>query len=504
MSCVCNRIGNRLASTEGTASATTYGANDVNAYDWVQPPDSAPREYLCYDDDGNLLQSGKPTADCETKDGAWKYVWDAENRLIGMHTGDLNSPQTNDKWLQFKYDYMGRRVEKTYQVYSGGWQVQSGYPQRFVYDGWNVVLVLDGNNVTQRKYTWGLDLSGTIHGAGGIGGLLAVDETQGTYQGTYWFLYDANGNVGQVLNATSTNNITLAAHYEYDPYGNVLWSKGPYKDDNPFRFSTKWFDEETGLYYYGYRYYSTRLGRWISRDPIGERGGLNVYAFVENIPTQVIDPLGEVGSWEPRWPQPRGWEPGPPAAPPEPEVRDPGLLTEDLLDDKCPEELPAAINWVPHLYKQSIEYGSVGGTWEFIQHWLHGSGKHLWYHTNSRWTTNLQDCSSIGTAWEKLNREAELRLAYFGRKGKANCAKRVCFYQRIDFELEEHFEVNGARISAYNACAIYWNRAGSTWTASCKVRRIIWDGWHWNGIGKDYNWYADTGERKYEWTGSPD
>ena len=112
--------------------------------------------------------------------------------------------------------------------------------------------------------------------------------------------------------------------------------------------------------------------------------------------------------------------------------------------------------------------------------------------------------SSIATAWEKLNREAELRLAHFGRKGKANCAKRVCFYQRIDFELEEHFEVNGARISAYNACAIYWNKAGSTWTASCKVRRIIWDGWHWNGIGKDYNWYVDTGERKYEWTGSPD
>ena len=80
------------------------------------------------------------------------------------------------------------------------------------------------SNETIRKYTWGLDLSGTIHGAGGIGGLLACEETAGrpATAKRYWFFYDANGNVGQVLDATNTNNITIAAKYEYDPYGNVI------------------------------------------------------------------------------------------------------------------------------------------------------------------------------------------------------------------------------------------------------------------------------------------
>ncbi|NLE57781.1 MAG: RHS repeat-associated core domain-containing protein, partial [Planctomycetes bacterium] len=243
-------------------------------------------EYLCCDDDGNLTQSGKPTANCATADGAWRYVWDAENRLVGMHTGDLNSPQPNDKWLEFKYDYMGRRVEKTYKIYSGGWQVQSGYPIRFVYDGWNPVLVLNGSNETVRKYTWGLDLSQSIHGAGGIGGLLAAVETKGTITPNddehYWYFYDANGNVGQVLDATDVDNITIAAKYEYDPYGNLIASSGTYAEANPFRFSTKWFDDETGLCYYGYRYYSPRLGRWMSSDPAEEHG--NLYLFTSNCP----------------------------------------------------------------------------------------------------------------------------------------------------------------------------------------------------------------------------
>jgi RHS repeat-associated protein len=61
---------------------------------------------------------------------------------------------------------------------------------------------------------------------------------------------------------------------------------------NPFMFSTKFYDWETGLYYYGYRYYNPSTGRWLSRDPIGERGGKNLYAFVLNRPTYYIDRFG--------------------------------------------------------------------------------------------------------------------------------------------------------------------------------------------------------------------
>ena len=58
---------------------------------------------------------------------------------------------------------------------------------------------------------------------------------------------------------------------------------------NPFRFSTKYQDDETDLIYYGYRYYNARTGRWVSRDPIGERGGISLYGFVRNGPISYAD-----------------------------------------------------------------------------------------------------------------------------------------------------------------------------------------------------------------------
>ncbi len=82
------------------------------------------------------------------------------------------------------------------------------------------------------------------------------------------------------------------ARYEHDPYGNTVVKEGAYADANPYRFSTKWFDVETGLYYNDNRYLLPRLGRWASRDPIEESGGLNLYGYVGNAPTNTVDPLG--------------------------------------------------------------------------------------------------------------------------------------------------------------------------------------------------------------------
>jgi len=78
----------------------------------------------------------------------------------------------------------------------------------------------------------------------------------------------ANGNVTELVN---TNGASVA-HYEYDPYGNLVIAEGSAAQDNPFLFSTKYLDQETGWYYYGYRYYSPELGRWTRRDPIWEEG----------------------------------------------------------------------------------------------------------------------------------------------------------------------------------------------------------------------------------------
>jgi RHS repeat-associated protein len=126
-------------------------------------------------------------------------------------------------------------------------------------------------------------------GAGGIGGLLfvwdAVNDSAGSKH--YHAAYDGNGNLVR-LGDTAGNEI---AAYEYGPFGELLESRGA-SGGNPFRFSTKYADAETGLYYYGYRYYNASTGRWLSRDPIEEQGGANLYAFIENEPLHSVDYLG--------------------------------------------------------------------------------------------------------------------------------------------------------------------------------------------------------------------
>lgn len=102
----------------------------------------------------------------------------------------------------------------------------------------------------------------------------------------YSYLYDGKGNVTAVLDS-SQNTV---ATYTYDEFGRVVSKSGTL--DQPFQFSTKYYDQQTGLNYYGYRFYSPVLGRWINRDPLGERGGVNLYGFVENDPVNWVDPLG--------------------------------------------------------------------------------------------------------------------------------------------------------------------------------------------------------------------
>ncbi|TWT45060.1 tRNA(Glu)-specific nuclease WapA precursor [Phycisphaerae bacterium RAS1] len=153
--------------------------------------------------------------------------------------------------------------------------------RRFVYDGWLLLLELDGldDNAVIRKYTWGLDLAG-LNGsvgdrtsAGGIGGLLAMEQASGVqegYSGGYLYCYDANGNVTQVLDADTG---AFAVTYEYDPYGNRVNTPTEGELEQPIRFSTRPFDPETGFGAWLYRLYDPRTGRWISRDPIGEADG---------------------------------------------------------------------------------------------------------------------------------------------------------------------------------------------------------------------------------------
>ena len=93
-----------------------------------------------------------------------------------------------------------------------------------------------------------------------------------------------------MLTLLKSDQTAPTSRREYDAFGNTLVSEGVVPCS--FGFSTKMQDVETGLYYYGYRYYDPVNGRWPSRDPIAERGGVNLYGFVDNDPVSKRDYLG--------------------------------------------------------------------------------------------------------------------------------------------------------------------------------------------------------------------
>lgn len=259
-------IGNRIESSTGILPVTDYTTNELNQYATISGVSTAPD----HDEDGNL-----------TEQGDWVYKWNAENRLIEAYSF------AEDQKLEFVYDYLGRRVEKKVTQISTTTLTSE---ERFLYDGWNLVAVYEPANAGTlvKTHTWGLDLSQTLQGAGAVGGLLGVEEMAGTHQGVYAFAYDVNGNVSEVFDDAGA----VVAHYEYSPFGEVVRSTGSYADANPFRFSSKYLDTETGFYYYGYRHYDPATGRWLSKDPLQEEGGLNLYAFVTNKTLNLFDLLG--------------------------------------------------------------------------------------------------------------------------------------------------------------------------------------------------------------------
>ena len=167
--------------------------------------------------------------------------YNAENRLVEA----VASPTK----VTFTYDYMGRRVQK--QVFESNVLQET---RRYRYDGWNMIReqVPDASDVVTntKYYAWGLDLSQSTQGAGGVGGLLAmVDGDSGD---VYYYAYVADGNVAQLVDGSDDS---IAARYEYDAFGGRLWRRGAMAQENAYRFSTNYYIVELGLYDYGYRLY---------------------------------------------------------------------------------------------------------------------------------------------------------------------------------------------------------------------------------------------------------
>ena len=149
----------------------------------------------------------------------------------------------------------------------------------------------DGGGAVRVTYTRGLDLSGSLQGAGGIGGLLARTDASGS---TFYHA-DASGNITGLMDAQGN----MAARYLYGPFGRRTAQWGPLASSNVMQFSSMPLHARSGLSLYPLRAYDPGLQRWTARDPAGEAAGVNLYGFADNDPLGLVDPLGlEVDSSE--------------------------------------------------------------------------------------------------------------------------------------------------------------------------------------------------------------
>ena len=284
-------IGNHaLHAANGVTNA--YEHNSLNQYAAVfDPAEPTTTQYaLEYDIDGGLAT-----------DWEWDFEYDAADRLSSVSPTFLEDGAVR---VLNEYDYRNRRIRKIVQqltitlppppsppIETHKWNTIE--TRTFVYDDWNLIhetirAIDDGTtNVTEVQYCWGLDLSDSLHGAGGVGGLLAVSRN-----GQFYFpTYDNNGNVTKYIDESGN----VVAAYEYDDFGRQISQSGPLTDFFRHRFSTKYFDPETGLYYYGERFYSPYWRIWLNRDPIEEDGGMNLYVYCANNPILRYDVDGQ--SW---------------------------------------------------------------------------------------------------------------------------------------------------------------------------------------------------------------
>jgi len=236
---VYDAMGNRTASHLSSA----YSYNNLN-----QLLGDANHTYA-YDSNGNLVTKTERSTGRVTR-----YVYDAENHLTQITFPD-NTTAT------YTYDELGRRVEKNV----------NGVITRFVYDGADVIAEYNGSNALTARYVYGPN----------------VDEVLAVQRSSSLFVVDADAQ-GSVVRLVAGSNVVSR---EYDSFGRVV-SQSPNFALTAKAFQGRDFDVESGLYYYRARYYDPDSGRFVSQDPIGYRGGANLYAFAGSNPVNHRDPHG--------------------------------------------------------------------------------------------------------------------------------------------------------------------------------------------------------------------
>jgi RHS repeat-associated protein len=253
-------VGNRLASLPNRVYTYDAGNRLLNYKD----------NLYGHDANGNIVS--KIEADDEHEAEGWAYEYDYENRL----TKAVKHDDDKIKIVTFKYDPFGRRIEKRVEEVDEGATETKLFS--YLYDDEDVLAEYDGAGVMKTRY---------VHGPG-------IDEPLAMEIGGVAYYYHADG-LGSIV-ALSNASGRVAQAYEYDAFGRLHDRMNAIKQ--PYAFTGREWDKETGLYYYRARYYDPETGRFTSKDPIGIGGGVksptetNLYLYAGNNPVRYTDPLG--------------------------------------------------------------------------------------------------------------------------------------------------------------------------------------------------------------------
>jgi RHS repeat-associated protein len=209
--------------------------------------------FLSYDEDGNLTRRVKPGHDDLTP------VWNS----LGQMTGAWRYQRGT---VSYGYDAFGRRVRRT---------APDGTVTRYLYDGDDLLMELDvaGNPIREYTYYPGVDRPHSLRSWPNGGAV-------------YYYATDNPGHVAGVVDGANQ----VVNKYHYTPWGEPeAVTEGVAQ---PLRYMAREYDEVTGLYQVRARWYDAQYGRFVSEDPIGLAGGINVYAYADGNPVSNTDPSG--------------------------------------------------------------------------------------------------------------------------------------------------------------------------------------------------------------------
>lgn len=260
-----DNIGNRQTAVRHGVSSS-YDSNKLNLYE--NTAHSGVVFTPTYDTDGNQTSM-------KTATGVWAVQYNADNRPVIFTQGS--------KKVECVYDYLGRRVEKV--EYGGNTLTKR---TRFVYRGYLMIASMDCTHNTSNPPLLGTWFWDPVEPEATRVLATCTHNADKSVSSTRYVAHDLLTSVSALFDSSGARQ----AEFEYTSYGEILKKEGNWTSTMPFLYSCEYCDEDLGLIYYNYRHYNPQDGRWISRDPIEENGGWNLYGFVKNNPVLIYEYLG--------------------------------------------------------------------------------------------------------------------------------------------------------------------------------------------------------------------